>query len=238
MPIQFSCTHCGKRGQAPDLAVGKKVKCPHCEKINSVPTPDGFEQLLPPPVVPPPTITPTAPKPARKLPSWVRSPRLSWRAWLIMSGLAFLLTLRTPPGPWVLLHYLALIFAVGLLATRIAQPRVPQWSKWIALGAALLAAWLWGRSDYYIKHEDKFRENGDLESVITEYVYRSQYRPFYQETSVWTEKGYGRLEGGYSESGKRHGRWKSFSTDDITGQTEWYWYGEPITEGEWHLRNK
>lgn len=235
MPIQFSCNHCNKRVQAPDLAAGKKAKCPHCEKINTVPIPDGFEQLLPPPA-----LTPAAPKPSRpagKLPSWVKIPRLSWRGWLIVSGLAFLLTLRTPPGPLVLLHYVALIFAVGLLVTRITQPWVPKWSKLISLAVALIAASCWGRTDYYMEYRTKFDDGGEIESSTTDYIYRSQYRPFYRDMYIWGKDGTYHAEGGFSETGKQHGRWESYSGDYRT-KYEWFWYGEPVTEGEWHLRNK
>jgi hypothetical protein len=51
--------------------------------------------------------------------------------------------------------------------------------------------------------------------------------------------------GEYSkESGKRHGHWEFRPplADEIAGkkktENSWYWYGELIDEGTWHLRNK
>ena len=57
----------------------------------------------------------------------------------------------------------------------------------------------------------------------------------------WTMSG----EGPMSASGKPHGEWENQDLRagwwDLPGRGEsktWYWYGEEITEGEWHLRNK
>lgn len=45
-------------------------------------------------------------------------------------------------------------------------------------------------------------------------------------------------EGGMSESNKPHGKWKYTCFEPFWKKEVWYWYGEEITEGEWHLRNK
>ena len=37
MPIEISCTSCSKRLRVPDTAAGKRVKCPQCQTILSVP---------------------------------------------------------------------------------------------------------------------------------------------------------------------------------------------------------
>jgi len=48
--------------------------------------------------------------------------------------------------------------------------------------------------------------------------------------------------GPMSPSGKRHGEWTFFfHGDDDTPprlMASWYWYGEQISEGDWHLRNR
>lgn len=44
--------------------------------------------------------------------------------------------------------------------------------------------------------------------------------------------------GGLSSSGKYHGEWSYQFNDPPRFETLWYWYGEEITEGEWHLRNQ
>ena len=64
-----------------------------------------------------------------------------------------------------------------------------------------------------------------------------------------------RAEGGLSPSGKRHGKWREslipekadrwkweavgFKLDLVwMHRTEWYWYGEKVTEGDFVLRSK
>src|SRR5689334_22960436 len=55
MPISFACS-CGKRLKVADNLVGKKVKCPGCQKITLVPAEDA--------AVGAPTSPPKASKPA------------------------------------------------------------------------------------------------------------------------------------------------------------------------------
>ncbi|MEM7559645.1 MAG: hypothetical protein AAF394_11030 [Planctomycetota bacterium] len=51
-------------------------------------------------------------------------------------------------------------------------------------------------------------------------------------------------EGPLSSSGRPHGRWKHLlhSNHDVGRMPrlwdEYYWYGEEVTEGDWHLRNR
>ena len=47
-------------------------------------------------------------------------------------------------------------------------------------------------------------------------------------------------EGGFSESGRRHGPWTMVSWENgrRSELTMWYWYDELLDEGEWHLRNR
>lgn len=50
-------------------------------------------------------------------------------------------------------------------------------------------------------------------------------------------------KGPMSESEKQHGMWETTAFGknifvDYHHETKWHWYGEEVTEGEWHLRNK
>lgn len=40
MPIEFHCSHCGKKIKAPDEHAGKRGKCPSCKNSVYIPTPD------------------------------------------------------------------------------------------------------------------------------------------------------------------------------------------------------
>ncbi len=70
MPIIVNCHQCGKSAKAPDSVAGKKVKCPSCQAILTVPMPEGGgapapqpQQNVPPqqPVYPEPAPQPQAP---------------------------------------------------------------------------------------------------------------------------------------------------------------------------------
>jgi hypothetical protein len=43
--IKFHCESCGNLVQAPDDAGGKRGKCPHCQRSNFIPAPEGEEPL-------------------------------------------------------------------------------------------------------------------------------------------------------------------------------------------------
>jgi phage FluMu protein Com len=45
MPIKFHCEYCGNLVEAPDDAGGKRGKCPHCQRSNFIPAPEGQEPL-------------------------------------------------------------------------------------------------------------------------------------------------------------------------------------------------
>ncbi|NQU75381.1 MAG: hypothetical protein HQ546_03570 [Planctomycetes bacterium] len=45
MTIKFHCEYCGKIVQAPDSAGGQRGKCPHCQRSNFIPAPEGGEPL-------------------------------------------------------------------------------------------------------------------------------------------------------------------------------------------------
>jgi|GEM_PF-6883671 len=53
MPIRLTCSACNKPMQAPDTAAGKRVKCPNCQAVVSVPAAA--------PAAPPPSARPAAP---------------------------------------------------------------------------------------------------------------------------------------------------------------------------------
>jgi len=87
--------------------------------------------------------------------------------------------------------------------------------------------------------EDTYRRWGRV------HIYRS-YSSY--EPGEYPEGNGFRTKGPMSPSGKPHGEWEWYSCDQKRlGQDEfdryksgrtWYWYGDKITEGEWHLRNR
>jgi len=62
---------------------------------------------------------------------------------------------------------------------------------------------------------------------------------YWRELTVWNAAGNERYtsRGPMTASNKPHGHWTGFLWSDFKTQNHWYWYGDEITEGEWHLRN-
>lgn len=169
-----------------------------------------------------------------KMPSWCRA--LCWVALL----LAWAFTLWKSFGPLVLLNYLllAVLVLVTVWAFRRKLP-TPRYFRPVAIGACILAlslhAWLDRRTRRYYK-------GGDLHiATYGRFTSRWNYWEIYpasDDSFLYS------MKGPISDSGKRHGKWCWFwkpqkgipYRDPIT--YTWHWYGEKITEGEWHLRNK
>ena len=56
MPIRLTCGQCGRGMRAPDVALGKRVSCPHCGQVLEVPQ----DALVEPAAAPPPRPSPPA----------------------------------------------------------------------------------------------------------------------------------------------------------------------------------
>ncbi len=169
-------------------------------------------------------------------------------------------TLGRPTGPVVLLNYLALIGSCFAATAAIIWPWFRLWLYVpIASTATLILVTVFGWHDQYTVHWTSVWDPEKLEYVQTEEPlgwaeecdqplirYRDTYFRWRKTTSYremrYREDDSSGLDdthkGPRSESGKPHGQWHSVSWDPFHSEDEWYWYGEEISEGEWHLRNK
>jgi len=155
----------------------------------------------------------------------------------VAAVLAFLVTLHTESGLGTMLHYLSLIVGSAGIGYAIAKRFGRLWSPWWFVAGGIGLACVWYRFDYYSYHWGE--EKNGVELNYYDYRWRSTGKLFYRDFWSRNDDGSYHAEGGFSDSGKQHGPWKSFSSDDYSKTDyEWYWYGEPISEGEWHLRNK
>lgn len=165
-------------------------------------------------------------------------------------GASFLATIGSPPSITVLWHYLAGMIAVAVPAwfeNRIASARWPRFRvlfRGTAIVAPFLAAFFWGRVDTY-RHEwakdDGTADNPNWIDVV-DTRYRWSDRLIYQKIIFHRDGDYKErfeVEGPLSPSGKRHGEWKTHFWDwHLKDTSQFYWYGDEISEGEWHLRNR
>jgi len=82
----------------------------------------------------------------------------------------------------------------------------------------------------------------DTERVTYRDTYtRWRKRLVYRRVSFHAPKGStldDSAEGPLAGSGKQHGEWNFVYWHPFRAERRWYWYGDEITEGEWHLRDK
>jgi hypothetical protein len=138
----------------------------------------------------------------------------------------FVLTARQPPSAAVAVNYVALagMLFFGVYATVRGRLR---YAATAAVGVMLLGSIIWALLDSY---EQEFVGLGML---ITDTYSRTSDVPRYRKIVGEDSRAEGPMAGDF----KPHGKWR-ISLPSGAQQTSWYWYGEEITEGEWHLRNR
>lgn len=158
--------------------------------------------------------------------------------WLVLFGViglvAWVATLRTQPSPLVLVHYGGLVLACcGFI--RLVSYRW-QWlpTKACTIVLVVSVVSLWSRFDTYV---DRWTSKNDLKyrDTVCRWSHRVTYRSvFYDHNgTIWS------LSGPIAGSGVKHGEWSYYELSPTWYSSKtWYWYGQEISEGEWHLRNK
>ena len=155
-----------------------------------------------------------------------------------------------PPGPGWLVGYIGVVAFVsttwGLITlTKGFPPRLQSGNARGAVCFILSIASLWA----YFRTATYVKSWTDVNAKID---YRDTYnrsRQIVERVMWWRDPDspcvY--MKGQFSETGKLHGRWVTMLRNNSRlspGEfvdpflETWYWYGEKITEGEWHLRNK
>jgi len=158
--------------------------------------------------------------------------RDKWRVGGLACGVVFFSTLWSTETSVVALNYAAqLVFfaIVGLFLRRRFPPwKVAMtWATGVAAAAALL---LHAGTDHYELHKEN--EKG---FHVWQTFHRFSGRP-YRARSLSPE-GF-EMWGGVAESGNPHGPWQGYNRADGRRAHYWCWYGEVVSEGEWHLRNR
>jgi hypothetical protein len=130
---------------------------------------------------------------------------------------------------WFVMGSITFFGAVWCLAT------IRPWSKRAAaIALIVLASILWGKNGVSLSHH----HTDDGWTVGTTY---SRFNAIPLRQSFIRLEPFGFSGGPLSESGKKHGHWTAIGMRNEIEQlpsNRWFWYGEEITEGEWHLRNK
>jgi hypothetical protein len=254
MVIRFSCAHCDKRLAVSDDRAGRTAKCPQCQASLTIPELDRTPALLLPgeqSVYDPFTDfkaieeaaaasseTASVAKPIfSKLATTLLVEQVDWIMLIrimvrVVVCFTFLATLNSPPSLWILVHYATLVAILW---------HISQWTfgrfnisltvaKW---GGALFVAAV---TSYYFTTWDVYevRWESDEGTRYTDRYQRYQGGPFYRFVVMDGIYHFGPMKG----EGKRHphGMWTALG-GGVQEET-FYWYGETVSEGEWHLRNR
>lgn len=176
---------------------------------------------------------PMAGRPAfRKKPTPFRVPCVAINLGLIVGGIfVWGSTIGSPPSLWVALHYLSLMAAI-IGVVRTCAEKWAAYRGWIVAGGSVAGLCL---IVWYGQH-DSYREVWvDNDGTSFHDTYSRGGRLKYRYVFL---KGGDSMDGAFAGEGKprQHGKWDYWFGDNMTHV--WYWYGEEISEGEWHLRNR
>lgn len=97
--------------------------------------------------------------------------------------------------------------------------------KWIIAGIVIAFVLFLVGTEFWT-YRERWEDGG---FHYTQIVRRIDGRPL----SVFIHGDDYTASGPVSESGKPHGEW-SVRDGGLYSQPKWYWYGEEVTEGEWH----
>lgn len=92
------------------------------------------------------------------------------------------------------------------------------------------------RGSTKVRHWKNDRSTADYSDTYDRWSGQHTHR------NVWhrdpSGKTLGRSDGPMAGTGKPHGIWDELWFEPLRMDKKFYWYGEVVTEGEWHLRNK
>lgn len=223
--ILLNCPHCYAKLRVPASLGGHTKRCPKCREPVTVPGTDSE----PPSEDPDHDSGPVLDRGSR----W----RLVVRWSLLIGGAVVAVSAwPQPPSTWWLAGHCATLAATVALGLTIAKRfNLP-------LRALIISSVIVGLGLSYLtdKHAT-YREFHDLDDGTRLTLTKDRRRRMVYGRSLQVADGVSTgISGGYSQSGQAHGAWEQFTygPNGSTTERQWYWYGEVISEGEWHLRNK
>lgn len=217
------CGSCGQRLRYAKRDAGKTVVCPRCRQHVEIPSDEPVE-------------------PGTPFLTWALSPfrfgfKLVWLlrfVWLFI--FAFAIVVITFRSPIMLAHYPALVLLgislIGLVSQSRSGSKALIWACGILALVGLIAVYysverydaVWVAEDG-VEYHDIHRRLGD------QIIYRTMRFKDPGDT------GYTVLEGPMVGRTKPHGEWVRRTPDGQVVYT-WVWYGDVISEGEWHEKNR
>jgi hypothetical protein len=180
----------------------------------------------------------------------IRLPGTWWTA-AVLAFLGFLLTARSEPGSAVVWNYLLLVGGSICLAAAISFHWFAGRFRWRLAGAlTVCAVSVYAPFDGYENCWTKFDGSEkeiegrpkDRKGARTEYrdsYWRRGRTPYYRYCNSYDKHECSiTMQGPMAGQTKPHGEWTTILwKDDVRQTRNWRWYGETISEGEWHLRS-
>ncbi len=122
-----------------------------------------------------------------------------------------------------LLAYVAIILiGVGFAIDQTGRRKI------LVFVATAIFFLVWARFDYRIRRY----ENDTIEAIET-----VRWGTVTHEHTIWKD---GSLEtrGPIAGTGRKHGKWTFYNRKSSHLFYQFYWYGDEVSEGEWHRLNK
>jgi len=249
---RMQCSTCGRILRYPVSKAGAVVKCPRCSDLLRLRKPDASPLIAPEPDVEPQpgvnqglqTNEPAdwdaepieGPAAIREFKAFLAT---VWPGWIIGLGLFAWLYFSVVNSQNLPLFCYPSIALAGVGGTVILSRRSgPRTAKWIGIPITLAAVVAWGYFDTYEStwHNENVRFTDTYSRWGGNLVYRDLdifENEARQGLPVFSE------EGPMAGTGRPHGEWKVMIwKPDLRSETQFYWYGEEIDEGEWYLRNR
>lgn len=245
--MKTECPNCGKISQVPDEYKGRKLKCPKCGEvfrstgdvmlIDESPATLNVETVNSPfPELKEPQVTSQTKDEKQSFPAFVWR-KLTDFKWGFLGFFFLIYAWGTWEDESRIQWFLGSLSVVAFV-TILFRGTIKNYSKlrkidwrWGIIPGVLCAIWYHSQGIYYERWEKDGVEYLDTYSRSgRKHIYRTIW--FTDESSP-----YRWAEGGISESGKLHGKWE-FTLRNFKTVSHWYFYGEEVTEAEWHRSNK
>lgn len=232
--VIVECPYCDGRVSCRPDQVGMTINCPACARRFIFPDPRSQIETQ---LILPPTRQLTLIPDSDDSIGTKRYVTIYGVLFAICGIIGWTITLWTPPGKNAFVHYVCLFTACAALVTVVSAYLRWRWYA-IAGGVAvtlLIFGWRFTQDTYVetLRSTDK---------MTKETIGRFNSKCYYREVVRYQGDGSAicfTCEGPTSpDSGKPHGEWEYLNWDPLESGKMWFWYGELVTEGEWHVLNK
>ena len=236
--IEFTCHACEKKLRATFEMAGQSTFCPSCGRALEVPIRTLYVETPPPPRhLASPKKTTTVPAVPALQPAHARLPEVARNlpyVLLVGSTLSALWLWTAEPSLLWGVSYILVIVAV-FSAAFIVQRFRPNWRRLCWVVAVILSPVAVSCYYSFATYTERWTSE-EMDASYTDTYSRD--RKILKRIILFHSGDELLASGGFSDSEKLHGPWTYIMRHrGLAEETRWYWYGETITEGEWHLRN-